>query len=175
MSVVHGADAPSFELPATDGSICSLDGLLEGGIAVVVFTCNHCPYAKAWEERMLAVGRDYSGDGVGVAAINSNDAIAYPEDSFEEMCKRAVERDYPIQYAYDESQEVARAFGATKTPEVFVIDSNRSIRYSGLIDDNEDESQVSKQHLRDTLDALLAGNDIDILPTEAAGCTIKWK
>ena len=174
-AVVLGAKAPQFDLPGTDGKNHSLAALAESDVSVVVFTCNHCPYAKAWEDRVLKLGRDYSLRGVAMVAISSNDAVKFPDDGFEEMEKRARAKRYPIPYLYDESQEVARAYGAQRTPEVFVFDSKRELRYHGKVDDNEDEAKVKQHYLRDALDAVLAGKTPPVADTEPAGCTIKWK
>ena len=174
-AIALGTIAPAFDLPGTDGSNHSLDSLSAGQATVIVFTCNHCPYAKAWEDRILDIGRDYSGRGVGVAAISANNAAEYPDDSFDEMKARAEAKNYSIPYLYDESQAVARAYGAERTPEVFVFDSDRNLRYHGLVDDDQDESKVNNRYLRDAIDAILAGRNPATTDTEAVGCTIKWK
>ncbi len=170
-----GTTAPAFDLPATDGSSYSFDSLAAGKAAVIVFTCNHCPYAKAWEDRILDVGREYAGRGVTTAAINSNNAAEYPDDSFDAMKARASDKNYAIPYLYDESQAVAHAYGAERTPEVFLFDSERNLRYHGAVDDNQDETKVGSHYLRDAIEAVLAGADPAVTQTEAVGCTIKWK
>ncbi len=167
--------APAFDLPGTDGATHSLDGLASSKALVVVFTCNHCPYAKAWEDRILDIGRDYKERDVSVVAINSNNAVEYPEDSFDAMKERATAKNYPIPYLYDESQAVARAYGAERTPEVFLFDADRNLRYHGLVDDDQDDSKVKNQYLRDAIEAVLDGKDPAETQTAAVGCTIKWK
>ena len=173
--ITDGTPAPSFDLPGTDGRNHSLDELASRKAVVVVFTCNHCPYAKAWEDRLLAIANDYQDREVGVVAINANDPAQYPEDSFEEMTKRARAKAYPFPYLFDQSQEIPRAYGAERTPEVFVFDADRRLRYHGAIDDNEDETRVARNYLRDALDAMLAGRSPPVTDTASVGCTIKWK
>src|SRR5829696_5679190 len=149
MSLRIGDEAPTFELPDTDGERHSPDGP-----TVVIFTCNHCPYALAWHERLLAVAHDYPG--VRFLAVNPNDAQRYPADSFEAM-KRRVEADggWPLPYLRDESQEVARAFGARTTPDLFVIDAERRLRYRGAPDPDHRDPSQDAVWLREALDAVL--------------------
>lgn len=174
-AIALGTMAPAFDLPGTDGFSHSLDSLSRGKATVIVFTCNHCPYAKAWEDRILDIGLEYTGRGVGTAAISANNAIEHPDDSFDEMKARSEAKNYSIPYLYDESQAVARAYGAERTPEVFLFDSDRNLRYHGLVDDNQDGPKVENHYLRDAIEALLAGRDPKVTDTEAIGCTIKWK
>jgi peroxiredoxin len=169
MSLQIGETAPDFSLPDTDGTEHGPDG-----VTVVAFTCNHCPYALAWHERLLQVARDY--EGVRFLAVNPNDAERYPRDSFEAM-KERVEADggWPAPYLRDESQEVARAYGAQTTPDVFVLDADRRLRYRGAPDaDHRDEAQ-NAAWLREALDAVLAGTDPPRAETEPVGCSVKWK
>ena len=167
-----GEAAQKFTLPATDGTAHAFP---EGDRpTVVVFTCNHCPYALAWHERLLGVARDY--EGVRFLAVNPNDAERYPGDSFEAMRQR-VEGDggWPHPYLHDAAQEVARAYGAKTTPDVFVLDSLHVLRYRGAPDaDHRDESQKAAW-LREALDAVLAGREPDPAQTEPVGCSVKWK
>ena len=165
---------PLFTLPATDGSSHSFP--IEGAVTVVVFTCNHCPYALAWHERLLAVARDYDERGVRMLLVNPNDADRYPRDSLDAMRER-VEADggWPAPYLRDESQEVARAYDAKTTPDVFVFDSGGVLRYRGAPDaDHMDESQHA-QWLRSALDAVLADRAPEQAETRPVGCSIKWK
>jgi peroxiredoxin len=169
-----GDTAPTFELPDTDGNPHALAD--EGAKAtVVVFTCNHCPYALAWHDRIVAAARDYADRGVRFLAINSNDAERYPADSFEAMKKRVNKEDWPLPYLRDESQEVARAFGAKTTPDVFVIDAKGKLRYRGAPDGDYNDPSQNATWLREALDALLAGGEPDQAETEPVGCSIKWK
>ena len=175
MSAVLGAEAPQFDLPGVDGQSHSLDSYADANVLVLVQSCNHCPYVQAWEGRLSAIASDYADRGVRVVAVNSNDVVSHPEDSFEEMQKRSREQGFTFEYLYDEPQAVARALGAERTPEVFVYDRDRQLRYHGAIDDNRDETGVSQQYLRDALDALLAGSDPAVAETPAVGCTVKWR
>jgi len=175
MSTVLGAEAPQFDLPGVDGQSHSLDSYADANVLVLVQSCNHCPYVQAWEGRLSAIASDYADRGVRVVAVNSNDVVSHPEDSFEEMQKRSREQGFTFEYLYDEPQAVAQALGAERTPEVFVYDRDRQLRYHGAIDDNRDETGVSQQYLRDALDALLAGSDPAVAETPAVGCTVKWR
>ncbi len=175
MTIALGTEAPQFDLPGVDGQSHSLDTYGDAEALVLVQSCNHCPYVQAWEGRLSAIARDYAGRGVRVVAVNSNDAQNYPEDSFEEMQKRAAARGFAFDYLYDEPQAVARELGAERTPEVFVYDGDRKLVYHGAIDDSRDEAGVTQQYLRDALDALLAGQDAPLRETPAVGCTVKWK
>jgi hypothetical protein len=170
-----GDRAPSFELPSVNGSS---EALGEGGDAatVVYWTCNHCPYALAWHERLLAAAGDYGDRGARFLAVNSNDAERYPQDGPEAMRARVEgEGGWPNPYLYDESQEVARSFGAERTPDVFVLDSELRLRYRGAPDaDYEDEAQ-NAAWMREALDAVLDGRDPARAETDPVGCTIKWK
>lgn len=174
MSVSVGDQAPSFALPDTEGATRALaDG--NTGPAVVVFTCNHCPYALAWHDRIADAARDYADRGVRFLAINSNDSERYPRDSYDAMQKRVAEEDWPLPYLRDETQSVARDYGAKTTPDLFVVDAGGAIRYRGAPDaDHRDPSQ-NAAWLRGALDAVLAGHDPDPAETEPVGCSVKWK
>ena len=175
MPIALGERAPEFRLPAVGGE----EHRLSSGSApatVVYWTCNHCPYALAWHERMLEVARDYADRGVRVLAINSNDAERYPADSFEAMAERVEdENGWPHPYLYDESQEVARAWGAERTPDVFVLDSELRLRYRGAPDADYDDPSLGAAWVRDALDAVLEGREPERSETEPVGCTIKWR
>jgi len=171
-----GTQAPAFSLPATDGKAYSLDSFADASLLVVVFTCNHCPYAKAVEERLVQLQRDYAGRGVRLVAINPNDERAYPDDSFAAMKVRAQEKGFNFPYLRDESQAVARAYDAACTPDIFVFDRQRKLVYNGRFDDNwQDPSKVRRQDLQAALDAALAGRPVDFEPVPSMGCSIKWK
>jgi peroxiredoxin len=163
-----GETAPSFSLPDTNGEEHGPDG-----VTVVVFTCNHCPYALAWNDRILRAARDY--DGVRFLAINPNDAERYPDDSLEAMQQRLANEDWPLPYLRDESQEVARAFDARTTPDVFVLDGERRLRYRGAPDADHRRQDENAAWLRDALDAVLAGDEPERSETEPVGCSIKWR
>jgi len=141
-----------------------------------VFTCNHCPYALAWHDRIAGVARDYADRGVRVLAINPNDSERYPADSFEAMQERVRrEGGWPMPYLHDATQEVARAYGAQTTPDVFVIDSSGRLRYRGAPDADHGDPSQNAAWLRGALDAVLAGTDPDPAETKPVGCSIKWR
>ncbi|MBV9916340.1 MAG: thioredoxin family protein [Solirubrobacterales bacterium] len=175
MSIVIGAQAPEFQLPDTDGTLWS--GRSENGVAatVVVFTCNHCPYALAWHERIAQAARDYAERGVRFLAINPNDASRYPSDSFEAMKQRVRTESWPMPYLRDESQEVARAYDAKTTPDVFVLDAQGRLVYRGAPDGDYDDPAQNATWLREALDAVLAGSQPARSETRPVGCSIKWK
>jgi peroxiredoxin len=168
-----GDKAPSFDLPDTEGKHHTLEG--DAKATVVVFTCNHCPYALAWHDRITAVARDYADRAVRFLAINSNDAERYPADSYEAMQKRVSEEEWPMPYLHDASQDVARGFGAKTTPDVFVLDGDGTLRYRGAPDSDYGDPSQNAVWLRSALDALLEGRDPDPVETEPVGCSVKWK
>jgi peroxiredoxin len=171
MTIAIGTEAPTFTLPDTDG-VQHAPG--DAPATLVVFTCNHCPYALAWHDRIAAVARDYPD--VKVLAINPNDAERYPRDSFDAMRDRvAADGGWPLPYLRDETQEVARAFGAKTTPDCFVIDAEGRIAYRGAPDADYDDPAQDAAWLREALDAVLAGEDPATAETEPVGCSIKWK
>jgi peroxiredoxin len=163
-----GDTAPDFSLPDTDGNEHGPDG-----VTVVVFTCNHCPYALGWHDRLLDVARDYD---VTFLAINPNDAERYPTDSYDAM-KQRVQADggWPHPYLRDESQEIARAYDAQTTPDVFLLDADRRLRYRGAPDSDHRDSGQGAAWLREALDAILAGRDPAQPETRPVGCSIKWR
>lgn len=172
-----GDEAPRFKLPATDGKSYELaESSPDVPVTVVYWTCNHCPYALAWHDRLIEVAREYEGQGVRFLAINSNDADKYPDDSFDAMKERfKVEGNWPHPYLHDESQEVAKEYGAEKTPDLFVFGEDLTLRYRGAPDaDYEDPSQEAAW-LRAAIDDLLGGREVEMAETEPVGCTIKWK
>ncbi len=171
-----GDPLPTFSLPGVDDRTYTPEDFRDAEILVVIFSCNHCPYVKAYEDRMIQIAKDYVDRGVRFVLINANDPEQYPDDSFENMKIRAREKGYPFPYLYDASQDVPRAFGAGRTPEVFVFDRERRLRYKGAIDDAWDDPQaVKRAYLREALDALLRGQEPPVTETPAVGCTIKWR
>jgi peroxiredoxin len=171
-----GDTALPFELPGVDGKAYSLADISAGKKAtVVVFACNHCPYVLAWMDRLIAAAKDYAEQGVAFVGINANDPNKYPVDSFEGMQEFAQDYDLPYPYLHDETQEVATAYGAERTPEVFLFDADLKLRYHGAPDDNYDDAGAATPYLRDALDAVLAGQEPSVAETPAVGCTIKWK
>jgi len=171
-----GTPAPPFSLPGVDGKSWSLDSFADAELLVVVFTCNHCPYAIASEDRLLEIQNDYREKGVRLVAINPNDADKYPDDSFAKMKERAAEKAFTFPYLHDETQEVARAYDAACTPDIFVFDRERKLVYNGRIDDNwQHPEEVTRQDLRSVLDAALEGSTVDFEHVPSMGCSIKWK
>ena len=175
MTIAIGQAAPGFTLPDTDGSELSLAAGDSARATVVVFTCNHCPYALAWHDRIAEVARDYARRAVRVLAINPNDAERYPRDSLQAMQQRVSAAPWPMPYLRDETQEVARAFGARTTPDVFVLDAGGRLRYRGAPDGDYDDPSAGAEWLREALDAVLAGQAPERAQTEPVGCSIKWK
>jgi peroxiredoxin len=169
-----GAEAIPFDLPGVDGSQHSLEQYADKPVLVVVFTCNHCPSAVAWEDRLIQLQRDYADRGVAFVAINANDPVKYPGDNFDAMVERAQTHEYPYPYLQDLPQSTARAYGAQRTPEVFVFDAGRRLVYHGAPDDNREAEQVGRHYLRDAIVAALAGQPAPVAETPAVGCTIKW-
>lgn len=173
-----GQAAPAFELPGVDGKNHSLAQLKGAKATIIVFSCNHCPYVVLNEPRLIDIAKDYTGKGVAMAAINANESENYPEDSFDAMKARAKEKGFPFAYLRDETQAVARAYGATHTPQIFVFDARLKLAYTGAIDDdNNYKTRKKPEHLylRDALDDLVAGRAVKTAETHAVGCTIKWK
>jgi peroxiredoxin len=170
-----GEIAPEFALPDTDGATWSLASPTVAPASVIVFTCNHCPYALAWHDRIAQAARDYTDKGVQFAAINSNDAERYPRDSYEAMRARVAAEPWPMPYLHDASQSVALAYGAKTTPHVFVLDPERRLRYEGSADADYDDPAQRAAWLRDALDAVLAGESPAPTRTKPVGCSIKWK
>ena len=170
-----GTPAPDFSLPGVDGKTHSLASFADAPVLVVVFTCNHCPYAKAVEERLVELQRDYTARGVRLVAINPNDERAYPDDSFARMVERAKQKGFNFPYLRDESQAVARAYDAACTPDIFVFDAARKLLYNGRLDDNwQDAKKVQRRDLRLVLEAALAGKRSEFEPVHSMGCSIKW-
>jgi peroxiredoxin len=174
-----GDTVKDFMLKSVSGKSISLAGYENAKGAIVVFTCNHCPFSKAYEKRIIDLHNKYASKGYPVVAINSNDKDVVPEDSFEEMATLAKEHKYPFEYLYDETQEVATDFGAARTPHVFVVQKEKSnflVKYIGAIDDNTDEPEkATKHYVDDAVNSLLEGKEVSMKTTKAIGCTIKWK
>jgi thiol-disulfide isomerase/thioredoxin len=172
-----GSALPSFgNLKGVDGILYASDSFNDAPFLLIIFTCNHCPYVKAYEDRMIRLAKDYKQKGLAIIAINSNEDKNYPEDSFNEMVKRAREKAFPFPYVRDEDQSAARAFGAAHTPEFFLFDGERKLRYHGRLDDNwREPDKVTRQYLKEALDALVAGKEVAEPEVYSIGCTIKWK
>ncbi len=170
-----GSLAPDFSLPSTNGKKYSLNTFADKKALVIVFSCNHCPYVQAYEDRIMEIQKDYAKD-VQVIAISSNEDENYPEDSFENMKARALMKKFNFPYLHDETQNIAKAYGATHTPEIFLFDKERKMVFHGKIDDNWQEPQsVKSKYLRNAIDELLSSKQISVPETFTIGCTIKWR
>ena len=170
-----GEPAPGLELPDTEGKLHALPDPGEAPATVVFWTCNHCPYALAWHDRLVAAARDYAERGVRFLAVNSNDAERYPRDSLEAMRERVREEDWPFPYLHDESQGAAAEWAARVTPHLFVLDGDLRVRYEGAPDADHMDPSLDARWLRDALDAVLAGDEPSRAATGPVGCSIKWK
>jgi peroxiredoxin len=171
-----GQSAPDFKLPGVDGKQYSLANFKDAKLLVIVFSCNHCPYVVGSEDRMIKFANDYAGRGLKLVAINSNELVHHPDDSFDHMVARAKEKKFPFPYLRDESQDVARAYGALRTPHFYVFDAQRKLRYTGRMDDNPKMESAARTHeLRDAVDAILAGKNPAIEQINPLGCNVKWK
>jgi peroxiredoxin len=171
-----GSTAADFSLPATDGQHYALADVRGPNGVLVAFICNHCPYVRAIRSRLVREARELQALGVGVVAINSNDALAYPDDSFENMRRIAAEWQLPFPYLYDESQQVARAYGAVCTPDFFGYDARLKLRYRGRLDSSGKESRDdATRELFDAMEAIAAGGAAPAIQNPSIGCSIKWK
>jgi peroxiredoxin len=169
------ATATDFALPDTDGRIHRLSELTATGPVVVVFTCNHCPYALAWHDRLADVAERYAPRGVRMLFVNSNDADRYPADSLDAMRERVEAEGWTVPYLHDASQDVARGFGAQTTPDVFVVDSEMRVRYRGAPDESYEDPAANALWLREAIDDVLSGVELRRPETTPVGCSIKWK
>lgn len=174
-----GDQARDFKLKNIDGKMVSMSKFKEAKGFIVVFTCNHCPWSQAYEQRIIELDKKYKDKGYPVIAINPNDPDLQPEDSFEEMKKRAKSKGYTFPYLVDDTQDVARDYGATRIPHVYVLNKEEGkmvVRYIGAIDDNtEFPDKVSKRFVEDAINDLIDGVYVRNGNTKAVGCTIKWK
>ena len=173
-----GASMPKADVKMknVDGKEIDLAEVRKPAGTLVIFTCNHCPFAKMWETRIVELGNTYQEKGIGVVAINANDPKVAPDDSFDSMQQRAKDRGMQFPYVVDATSGVARAFGATRTPEAFLFDKNGKLVYHGAIDDNgEDQAKVEQAYLKLALDAVMGGLDVTVKETKSIGCTIKFR
>ncbi len=173
-----GDIAEDFKLKNVDGKMLGMADYPEKAGFIIVFTCNHCPYSIAYEDRLNALHEKYNEQGYPVIAINPNDPEVVPEDSFEEMVKRAEEKSFKFPYLFDEGQQIYPKYGATKTPHVFVIrktESGNKVAYIGAIDDNKEAADVQEKFLENALDAILKGEEPNPNFTKAFGCSVKCK
>lgn len=171
-----GDRAPEFKLKNVKGEIISFDSYKDAKGYIIAFTCNHCPYAIMYEDRLIALHKKYAPLGYPVIAINPNDPAIQPADSYEAMKERAEEKDFPFEYLFDEGQKVYPQYGAERTPHIFLVDKKKKVRYIGAIDDNaQDAEAVKVKYLENAITALQKGKKPDPDFTKAIGCTIKAK
>ena len=169
-----GDSAPNFNLPGVDGNNHSLSSF-KAPILVVLFSCNHCPYVIGSEDRIKAFDADYSLRGVQLVAINSNETVGHPLDSFEHMVTDVAKKGFKFPYLRDEDQSIALAYGALRTPHYYVFDADRKLRYTGRMDDNpRNPGKETTHELRDAIDDLLAGRPVAHPLTNPIGCNVKW-
>lgn len=174
-----GSEVKDFQLKNIDGQMVSLASIPKAKGYIVIFTCNHCPYAKAYEDRIIQLHLNYVQQGYPVVAINSNDPKVAPEDSYKKMQERAKQKGFPFVYLYDESQVVAKEFGAVRTPHVYLVQNNDKrniVQYIGAIDNNWENHMLAEQkYVEQAIKNLQEGNPVETPETKAVGCTIKWK
>lgn len=170
-----GSPCPDFKLPAMDGKTYQLKDFMNGSPLVVMFICNHCPYVKAIEDRLIQLGQDLKKEDINVIGICSNDEKGYPEDSFENLKKSFFEKKYSFVYLHDKTQKVAQAFGAVCTPDFFIFDQHQKLAYRGRLDDAwKDPQAVTKRDLYEAAMKLKTENKIPKEQISSMGCSIKW-
>ncbi len=174
-----GDAAVDFTLKNVDGKMIGLKDYASSKGVIVVFTCNSCPYAQAYEQRIIDLDRKFAAKGYPVVAINPNDPVKQPDDSFERMVERARTKSYPFPYLFDETQQIATSYGATRTPHVFLLKKSGNgfeVAYIGAIDDNVETPSAAKQrYVEAAIEAVSQGKAPSVTSTKAIGCTIKWK
>lgn len=171
-----GEKAPDFNLPATDGNTYSLDSFSNAKLLVIFFTCNHCPYVIGSDEVTRKTAEHFMKQNVSFVGINSNSKNTYIEDSFDNMVKRMKDHNFPWVYLYDESQEVAKAYGALRTPHFFVFDESRKLIYTGRgVDNPRNTSEMTSNDLWNALEEYLSGKPISAPLTNPIGCNVKWE
>jgi peroxiredoxin len=171
-----GEMAPAFDLPATDGKRYSLSDFAKADVLVISFTCNHCPYVIGSDEETRRIVEAYRPKGVELVAVNSNSPNTYADDDFEHMAARMKEHGFPWVYLHDATQDVARAYGALRTPHFYVFDRERKLVYTGRANDNpRDPGKATTRELEQALDELLAGNPVSTPVTNPIGCNVKWE
>ena len=171
-----GDTAPDFKLKNVDGTMIGFDNFQNAKGYIVTFTCNHCPYAVMYEDRLIALNKEYASKGYPVIAINPNDPEVNEDDSFEKMIVRAKEKGFTFPYLFDDGQKIYPQYGATKTPHVFLLDKDKKVRYIGAIDDNyEDAAAVEVKYVENAIASLEVGKDPEPATTKAIGCSIKKK
>lgn len=172
----YGDTVKDFKLINIDDEMVGMENYPEAEAFIVIFSCNHCPYSVAYEDRIIDLANKYKDQNIETIMISSNDVAQYPEDSFDNMKVRAKEKGFPFPYLFDETQEVARRFGATRTPHVFLVDKEMVLQYFGAIDDNANKpTEVDVRYLEEAIEAMRAGRIPSPYKTKAIGCSIKWK
>lgn len=175
-TILFGKPAPDFALPGINGKTYTLKSFTDKKVLVVIFMCNHCPYVQACWDRLIALQSEFGHKGVQLVGINSNDATAYPDDSFVMMKEFATKKGQNFPYLCDASQEVAKVYGAVCTPDIFVYDENRGLAYHGRLDDNwKEPEKITRRELTEALQALLEGKKPPAVQQPSMGCSIKWK
>lgn len=173
-----GDKATDFKLQSVDDAMVSITDINGAKGAIVIFSCNTCPYVVAYEDRMIDLHNKYASKGYPVIAINSNDDKVSPGDSFDKMKERSKDKNFPFPYVYDKSQDIIKAYGGSRTPHVYLLNKENGdyiVKYIGAIDNNYQEaSAVTERYVEDAVDALLQGKKIAVETTKAIGCTIKW-
>ena len=176
LSLGEAIPKADVEMKNVDGRKLTINAVKGEKGTLVIFSCNHCPFVKAWQDRIVRICNTYREKGVGVIMVNSNDPEKYPSDGFQHMKKQAEREGYEFPYVVDATSAVARAFGASRTPEAFLFDAAGKLVYHGAIDDNPYKpKKVKETYLRDALKALLAGNEIPVKNTRSVGCSIKYR
>jgi peroxiredoxin len=175
LAIGAGIPMADTKMKGVDGKEVAIADVKQAGGTLVVFTCNHCPFAKAWETRIVELGNTYAAKGVGVIAVNANDPKVAEEDSYDVMQTRAKERGMKFPYVVDSTSNVARAFGATKTPEAFLFDKDGKLVYHGAIDDSQDQTKVEAAYLKNALESVVAGKEVAVKETKSIGCGIKFR
>lgn len=173
-----GTSAPAFQLPdVVSGKTISLHSFADKHALLVMFICRHCPYVKHVQRELARIGQDYAGKSLGIVAISSNDAVAYPDDAPERLREMAVELGFNFPFCYDEIQDVARAYDAACTPDFYLFDGDRKLVYRGQLDDSRprNEIPVSGRDLRKAIEAVLSGRPVDPDQRPNLGCNIKWR
>ena len=175
LNIGDKAPSTSVKMKNVDGKELSIADVTGKNGTLVIFSCNHCPFVKAWQDRIAAIGNSGRDKGIGVIVINSNDPAEYSEDSYAEMQKRAQKLGFTFPYVVDATSDVARAFGATRTPEAFLFDKDGKLVYHGAVDDSQEASGVTKHFLQDAIDASTAGQQVANKETKFVGCGIKFR
>jgi peroxiredoxin len=176
LSLGEAAPMATVKMKGVDGRELSIADIQGGKGTLVMFSCNHCPYVKAWEDRIATIGNGAPAQGIGVIVINPNDLDAYPDDDYAAMQRRAQEKGFKFPYVVDATSDVARAFGATRTPEVYLFDADGKLAYKGAIDDNaQDAAKVQRRYLADAIEALATGREPAVQESKAIGCSIKFR